>query len=81
MQLQLLCNFELIHYFPLQSILHLQLLYDWSDFDSLCTLLGDNDIDNDKWLLNDKLHTKRQQVHISMFHNSLQLTNSVAIGF
>jgi hypothetical protein len=48
MQLQLLCNFELIHYFPLQSILHLQLLYDWSDFDSLCTLLGDNDIDNDK---------------------------------
>ena len=31
--------------------------------------------------LNDKLHTKRQQVHISMFRNLLQLTNSVAIGF
>jgi hypothetical protein len=28
-----------------------------------------------------KLHTKRQQVHISMFRNLLQLTNSVAIGF
>jgi hypothetical protein len=39
MQLELLYNFELIHYFPLQSILHLQLFYDWSDFDSLCTLL------------------------------------------
>jgi hypothetical protein len=32
-------------------------------------------------MLNDKLHTKRQQVHISMFRNLLQLTNSVAIGF
>jgi hypothetical protein len=40
-----------------------------------------NDIDNDKLMLNDKLHTKRQQVHISMFCNLLQLTNSVAIGF
>jgi hypothetical protein len=29
----------------------------------------------------DKLHTKRQQVHISMFRNLLQLTNSVVIGF
>ena len=30
-----------------------------------------NDIDNDKWMLNDKLHTKRQQAQISMFYNLL----------
>jgi hypothetical protein len=42
---------------------------------------NDNDIDNDKLMLNDKLHSKRQQVHISMFRNLLQLTNAVAIGF
>jgi hypothetical protein len=33
------------------------------------------------WRIDTKRHTKRQQVHISMFRNLQQLINSVAIGF